>query len=124
MISTTGVYSINLPTDVNRDAYFLQVTDQRGIIVSSGYIRGVGDSNKDLPSYTYTFNWNSLYDGLNDPYMEVELLQNGTLRWLGQALTVSGSEKPIPPVPDKGDPRQPDYQWGKSGGSIPSRGLA
>jgi hypothetical protein len=102
VISTMGVYSINLPADVNRDAYFLQVTDQRGIIVSSGYIRGVGDLNKDLPSYTYTFNWDSLYENLNDPYMEVELLQNGTLRWLGQALTVNGSEKPIPPIPIKG----------------------
>ena len=102
VISTMGVYSLKLPADINKDAYFLQVADQRGIIVSSGYIRGVGDSNKEFPSYTYTFNWSSLYDGLNDPYMEIELLQNGTLRWLGQALTVSGSEKPIPPVPIKG----------------------
>jgi hypothetical protein len=101
-ITNSGIYSIKLPSGINADAYYLQVTDQRGIIVSSSYVRGVGNSNKDQACYTYTFAWDNLYNSLNDQNMEIELLQNGTLRWLGQALPFSGTEKPIPPIPVKG----------------------
>lgn len=103
IISNAGKYSITLPVGISRDAYYLQVVDQRGIIASSGYVRGTGDNNKDQASYTYSFTWDSaLYNSLNDPNMEIELLQNGTMRWLGQSLPFSGTEKPIPPIPVKG----------------------
>ncbi len=102
MISNSGVYSIQLPSGISSDTYYLQVEDDRGITVSSGYVRGLGNLNKDQASYTYAFTWDPNYSTLHDPNMEIELLQNGTLRWLGQALPFSGSEKPIPPIPVKG----------------------
>jgi hypothetical protein len=103
IISNSGIYSITLPSGINQDAYYLQVTDQRGIVASSGYVRGAGDNNKDLTSYTYNFTWNpALYNSLNDPNMEIELLQNGTLRWLGQSLPFNGTARPIAPIPVKG----------------------
>jgi len=102
IISNSGIYSITLPSGINRDAYYLQVVDQRGIVASSGYVRGVGDNNKDLTSYTYTFTWDpTLYNSLNNPNMEIELLQNGTMRWLGQSLPFSGTARPIAPIPVK-----------------------
>jgi len=103
MVSSLGIYSINIPSGINRDAYYLQVIDQRGIIVSCGYMRGVGNANKEHTYYTYTFHWNqTLYSGLNEPPMEIELLQDGTMRWLGQALPVNGTQVTIPPIPVKG----------------------
>jgi hypothetical protein len=36
-----------------------------------------------------------------DHTMVVELLQNGTMRWLGQNLQLATQEKPIPPIPVK-----------------------
>jgi hypothetical protein len=38
---------------------------------------------------------------LQDSTFTVELLQNGTIRWLGQNLALSNQELPIPPVPVK-----------------------
>ena len=103
IISNSGIYSMTLPSGINHNAYYLQVTDSRGIVASSGYVRGTGDSNKNLTSYTYSFTWDpSLYNSLNDPNMEIELLQNGTLRWLGQSLPLSGTARPIAPIPVKG----------------------
>jgi hypothetical protein len=103
IISNFGIYSITLPSGINQDAYYLQVTDQRGIVASSGYVRGIGGNNKDLTSYTYNFTWNpALYNSLNEPKMEIELLQNGTMRWLGQSLPFSGTPRPIAPIPVKG----------------------
>jgi len=42
-----------------------------------------------------------LYSYLRDATVVVELLQNGTLRWLGQNLKVTTKVKPIPPIPIK-----------------------
>jgi hypothetical protein len=38
---------------------------------------------------------------LQDSTMTIELLQNGTMRWLGQNLQLTTREKPIPPIPVK-----------------------
>ncbi|MCL6578473.1 MAG: hypothetical protein K6T73_03690 [Candidatus Bathyarchaeota archaeon] len=42
-----------------------------------------------------------LYASLQNATIVVELLQNGTMRWLGQNLQLSTQAKPIPPVPTK-----------------------
>jgi hypothetical protein len=38
---------------------------------------------------------------MQDSQVAVEFLQNGTMRWLGQNLQLTGQAKPIPPVPVK-----------------------
>ncbi len=43
----------------------------------------------------------SLFTSLNDAVVTVEVLQNGTMRWLGQNLRLTSQEIPIPPVPVK-----------------------
>jgi hypothetical protein len=45
----------------------------------------------------------ALFDSLNSPSatVAVELLQNGTMIWLGQNMTVTGQLIPIPPIPVK-----------------------
>lgn len=98
-------YIIPIPEDVNQDAYSVQVKDNRGIIVPAFYsqesVAGLG-----IPHYTYTFDWNAtgmehIYDYLSTDTMVIEVLQNGTLRWLGQNLTLTTQAKPIPPIPVK-----------------------
>lgn len=42
-----------------------------------------------------------LYQLLQDATITVELLQNGTMRWLGQNLQLTTQAKPIPPIPVK-----------------------
>jgi len=42
-----------------------------------------------------------LYLSLQDATIVVELLQNGTMRWLGQNLQLTTQTKPIPPIPVK-----------------------
>ena len=42
-----------------------------------------------------------IYDSLSTDTMVIEVLQNGTLRWLGQNLTSAAQAKPIPPIPVK-----------------------
>jgi len=42
-----------------------------------------------------------LYLSLQDATIVVELLQNGTMRWLGQNLQLTTQTKPIPPIPAK-----------------------
>lgn len=39
------------------------------------------------------------YSTISNETMVVELLQNGTMRWLGQSLTLTTDVKPIPPIP-------------------------
>lgn len=41
------------------------------------------------------------YSTLQDATIVVELLQNGTMRWLGQNLQLTTQAKPIPPIPVK-----------------------
>ena len=92
-ISFDGEYTLDIPSGVDNDAYFMKVVDDRGIMVSSFY------SPSGKSEYSYTFDWNStLYQGLNRESMVVEFLQNGTLRWLGEKLDVGNGEKPIPPL--------------------------
>jgi hypothetical protein len=83
-----GTYVIDAPSNVNPQFCVVQVEDPRGLIVTaSSYNR-----------YICTFNWNSsLYSTLATGAVAVELLQNGTMRWLGQSLP--SQAMPIPPVP-------------------------
>jgi hypothetical protein len=39
-----------------------------------------------------------VYNSLDTDTFAIELLQNGTLKWLGQPLELSFIEQPIPPV--------------------------
>ena len=97
-------YIIAIPGAVNQDAYSVQVEDNRGIIVSAFYSQESVTSG--IPHYTYSFGWNAtgmehIYDSLSTDTMVIEVLQNGTLRWLGQNLTSATQAKPIPPIPVK-----------------------
>ena len=94
-----GTYQINMSdpalSGIDPYSYVVQVEDPRGIVViASSFSR-----------YTCTLNWNStLYSRLNnatDATIVVELLQNGTMRWLGQNLQLITQAKPIPPIPVK-----------------------
>jgi hypothetical protein len=82
-----GTYSIDLPSGVAGDAYVLQVEDSRGIIVTAS----------SFSRYSSTVSWNGNYT-IPDENIVVELLQNGTIRWLGQNLNLTSVMKPIPPI--------------------------
>jgi hypothetical protein len=86
-----GTYSIDLPSGVSGDAYVLQVEDSRGIIVTAS----------SFNRYSSTVEWNGNYSTIADENIVVELLQNGTIRWLGQNLNMTSAMKPIPPIPVK-----------------------
>jgi len=105
ILSFNGVYTLTIPSGVDQDAYSVQVEDNRGIIVTAFYTQNSVSSG--IPHYTYTFNWNvngmqTIYESLSTDTMVIELLQNGTLRWLGQNLELTPQTKPIPPIPVKG----------------------
>lgn len=87
-----GTYFIDIPYGVDPYSYVIQVEDPRGIIVvASSFSR-----------YTCTLTWNStFYSTLQNATIVVELLQNGTMRWLGQNLQLMTQTKPIPPIPVK-----------------------
>jgi hypothetical protein len=95
---SNGTYQLDVPTTVNPYAYFIQVEDPRGLmVVASASSR-----------YTYALNWTSIYANatLQDPTLVVELMQNGTMRYLGQDLAMTAQENitspiPIPPIPVK-----------------------
>jgi hypothetical protein len=90
-----GTYQIDTPSGVDPYSYLIQVEDSRGIIVAAS----------SFSRYTCTLTWNStLYAALyaaTDATIVVELLQNGTMRWLGQNLNLTTKAKPIPPIPVK-----------------------
>jgi hypothetical protein len=86
-----GTYSIDLPSGVPGDSYVLQVEDSRGIIVTAS----------SFSRYTATLQWDDNYTTIPDENIVVELLQNGTMRWLGQNLNLTEEAKPIPPIPVK-----------------------
>jgi len=101
IISSNGTYTITIPPGVNQDAYSVQVEDNRGIIVPAFYSQESVIS--EIPHYTYTFNWTAtgmldIYESLSTDTFAIEVLQNGTLKWLGQRLDVTPNERPIPPV--------------------------
>jgi len=83
-----GTYSINLPSGVPGDSYVLQVEDSRGIVVTASA----------FSRYTATLSWDGNYSTIPNENMVVELLQNGTMRWLGQNLTLTQPASPIPPI--------------------------
>lgn len=94
-ISVEGNYILDIPSSIRKDTYFLEVIDNRGILVKAFY------SQSGKREYSYAFNWNStLYQGLNSDSdtIPIELLQNGSLRWLGEKLNTNGNERPIPPL--------------------------
>jgi hypothetical protein len=105
IISSSGVYSLTIPSGVDQDAYSVQVEDNRGIIVTAFYSQNSVISG--IPHYTYNFNWTfngmqTIYDSLSTDTIVIELLQNGTLTWLGQNLELAPQTKPIPPIAIKG----------------------
>ena len=85
-----GTYMIDIPPGIDPYSYVVQVEDQRGlVVVASSFSR-----------YKCVFAWNStVYSTLQDATAVVELLQNGTMRWLGQNLQLTTQTKPIPPIP-------------------------
>jgi hypothetical protein len=91
-----GTYYVNMsdPALLGIDpySYLIQVEDPRGIIVvASSFSR-----------YTCTLAWNeTFYSTLQDAPIVVEMLQNGTMRWLGQNIQLTTQAKPIPPIPVK-----------------------
>jgi hypothetical protein len=96
-VFANGTYLINVPPGiVDPYSYIIQVQDPRGIIVVAS----------SFSHYTCTLNWNStLYSALKnatDATLAIELLQNGTMRWLGQNLQLTtNTTKPIPSIPVK-----------------------
>ena len=94
-----GTYQINMSdpalSGIDPYSFVVQVEDPRGIVViASSFSR-----------YTCTLNWNNtVYSTLKnatDATIVMELLQNGTMRWLGQNLQLTTQAKPIPPIPVK-----------------------
>jgi hypothetical protein len=103
LISSNGVYTMSVPSGVNQDTYSLQVEDNRGLMVSTFYSNESVTSESKIPHYTYTFNWDNngmldIYEELSTDNFAIEVLQNGTLKWLGQPLTLTSNERPIPPI--------------------------
>jgi hypothetical protein len=87
-----GTYQIEVPTGVDLNSYFIQVEDPRGIMVVAS----------SFSQYNCSLSWNStLYSTLQNATLVVELLQNGTMRWLGQNLQLTTQAKPVPPIPVK-----------------------
>ena len=103
LISYDGVYTMSIPNGVNHDAYSVHIEDSRGLIVPVFYSLASVASEEKIPHYTYHFDWNStgmidIYKSLDTDTFAIEVLQNGTLRWLGQPLDLMPGERPIPPV--------------------------
>jgi hypothetical protein len=101
-ISSNGVYNVTLPSGIDSDAYSVQVEDNRGLMVSAFYSPNSVASESKIPHYTYTFDWNAtgmldVYEDLSTDIFAIELLQNGTLKWLGHPLVLPKA-RPIPPV--------------------------
>jgi hypothetical protein len=103
VVSSNGVYNITIPAGVNQDSYSVHVEDHRGLLVPAFYSEESVDSEEGIPHYTYHFDWVSsgmvdIYNSLDTDNFVIELLQNGTLRWLGQPLDMTPDEMPIPPI--------------------------
>ena len=90
-----GTYVIDVPPGINAtSSYMIQVEDTRGIIVEAS----------SVSRYIYTFNYSSIAIagalGQNSA-AAVEMMQNGTMRWLGQNLQLTTQTFPMPPIPVK-----------------------
>jgi len=97
--NSTGTYLINMSdpalSGIDPKSYLIQVEDPRGLIaIASSFSR-----------YTCNLTWNDTFysslKNVTDATIAVELLQNGTMRWLGQNLELTTQAKPIPPIPVK-----------------------
>jgi len=102
-ISSNGIYTMPLPTGIHPYSYSVQIEDNRGLVVSAFYSPDSVASASGIPHYTYTFDWEStgmvdIYNSLSTDNFVIELLQNGTLKWLGQSLEINPVTRPIPPV--------------------------
>lgn len=86
-----GTYSIGIPPNVSWDAFTLQVEDPRGLIVTAS----------SFNRYAVTLNWDQKFSTITNENVVIELLQNGTMRWLGQNLNLTKTNIPIPPMPVK-----------------------
>ncbi|UCB59650.1 MAG: hypothetical protein JSW72_05815 [Candidatus Bathyarchaeota archaeon] len=87
-----SVYNLTVPSGIDASAYMIQVVDSRGITVAAS----------TFSHYSYTFSWNQpLYSPLSQDTLVIEVLQNGTLKSLGQNLELTTASKPIPPIPVK-----------------------
>jgi len=93
VVLSNGTYIIDFPPEINSTtAYSVQVVDHRGIMVTAS----------SFTHYTYEFSWNqTLYQDLTYDTLTIEVLQNGTLRWLGEDLEFTTQTYPIPPIPVK-----------------------
>jgi hypothetical protein len=91
LVYTNGTYQIQLPAGIDANSYVLQVEDQRGIIVVAS----------SFSSYVMNLMWPPISLNATSPVLTIELLQNGTMRWLGQSLQLTTQSMPIPPVPVK-----------------------
>jgi hypothetical protein len=88
-----GTYVIDTPLGVDPYSFLVQVEDPRGlIVVASSFSRLVYDLN-------FT-GWNATARA-QDATVTAELLQDGTIRWLGQNLQNTTQAKPFPPIPIK-----------------------
>ncbi|MCW4016344.1 MAG: hypothetical protein NWF06_08240 [Candidatus Bathyarchaeota archaeon] len=101
LIAANGVYTITIPSGVDPESYSVQVEDNRGISVSAFYSQASVATG--IPHYTYTFDWAAtgvldIYESLSSDTFVIELLQNGTLKWLGQDLELNTKTRAIPPV--------------------------
>jgi hypothetical protein len=86
-----GIYSIDVPPGIDPESYTIQVVDQRGI-------KAIASS---FNQYTITPIWNSTFTKTQNATITVELLQNGTMRWLGENLQMAPGNRTlaIPPIP-------------------------
>jgi hypothetical protein len=103
IISSNGVYNLTLPSGIDPDVYSVQVEDNRGLMVSAFYSQASVASGSGIPHYTYTFDWaatgmSGIYEDLSTDNFVIEVLQNGTLKWLGQKLELTPKARPIPPI--------------------------
>jgi hypothetical protein len=86
-----GTYSLGLPAEVSWDAFTIQVEDPRGLIVTAS----------SFNRYTIALGWDQKFSTVANENVVIELLQNGTMRWLGQNLNLTKATVPIPPIPAK-----------------------
>ena len=101
VVSSDGIYTITIPSGIDQNAYCVQVKDHRGLVTTSFYSEDSVSSG--IPHYTYTFDWEStgvldIYESLDKDTFTIEVLQNGTIKWLGQAIDISPNRIPIPPI--------------------------
>ena len=102
-ISSNGIYTMPLPDGIHPYSYSVQIEDNRGLVVSAFYSPDSVASESGIPHYTYTFDWEStgridIYNSLSTDNFVIELLQNGTLKWLSKPLEINPEVRPIPPI--------------------------